>query len=108
MEVHGHLDTMLLAVLENGPLHGYAVGQELRRRSDGWFDLKEGTIYPALHRLEHAGLLSSEWEVVAGRRRRVYCLSSPGRDAVAERRGSWRAFRRAVDSVLGTPEPRAS
>jgi PadR family transcriptional regulator PadR len=99
-EVQGHVDGMLLAVLSDGPLHGYAVTEELRRRSGGEFDLAEGTIYPALHRLESSGLLSSRWEVVAGRRRRVYALSSSGRRAVVDRRSSWHAFRCAVDAVF--------
>lgn len=91
---------MLLAVLEAGPLHGYAIVEEMCRRSDGEFDLAEGTIYPALHRLEASGLLSSRWEVVSGRRRRVYALSHRGAAAVAERVASWRAFRTAVDAVF--------
>ena len=101
-EVQGHVDGMLLAVLSSGPLHGYAVTEELRRRSGGEFDLAEGTIYPALHRLESSGLLASRWEVVDGRRRRVYALSSSGRRAVVDRRARWRAFRCAVDAVFGS------
>lgn len=100
-EVQGHVDGMLLAVLSGGPLHGYGVTEELRRRSGGEFDLAEGTIYPALHRLESSGLLVSRWEVVGGRRRRVYALSSSGQRAVVDRRASWRAFRCAVDRVFG-------
>src|ERR1700733_13872485 len=69
-ELQGHLDGMLLAVLEAGPRHGYAIVEELSRRSQGEFDVPEGTIYPALHRLEAAGLLSSRWEGVSGRGRR--------------------------------------
>src|SRR5580693_10296879 len=101
-ELQGHLDGMLLAVLEAAPLHGYAIVEELCRRSGGEFDLAEGTIYPALHRLEASGLLVSRWEVVGGRRRRVYALSSSGRHAAVDRRDSWRAFRRAVDAVFGS------
>ncbi|HTU77872.1 MAG TPA: helix-turn-helix transcriptional regulator [Solirubrobacteraceae bacterium] len=100
-ELQGHVDGMLLAVLSDGPLHGYRVAEELRRRSGGEFDLAEGTIYPALHRMESAGLLSSRWEVVGGRRRRVYAISSSGRRAVIDRRSTWRAFRGAVDAVFG-------
>jgi DNA-binding PadR family transcriptional regulator len=99
-ELQGHLDAMLLAILDAGPLHGYAIVEEIARRSEGEFDLPEGTIYPALHRLEAAGLLSSRWEVVSGRRRRVYALSHSGLDAVRERVAGWRAFRAAVDAVL--------
>jgi DNA-binding PadR family transcriptional regulator len=91
---------MVLAILEARPLHGYAIVEEMCRRSDGEFDLAEGTIYPALHRLEDAGLLSSSWEVVSGRRRRVYALSRTGAAAVGERVASWHAFRGAVDAVF--------
>lgn len=100
-ELQGHVDGMLLAVLSHGPLHGYGVAEELKRRSGGEFDLAEGTIYPALHRMESAGLLTSRWEVVGGRRRRVYALSSSGRHAVVQRRSTWQAFRVAVDAVFG-------
>jgi len=99
-ELQGHLDGMLLAILKSGPLHGYAIVEEISRRSEGEFDLAEGTIYPALHRLEEADLLSSSWEVVSGRRRRVYALSHSGVEAVRERAASWRTFRSAVDAVF--------
>ena len=99
-QLKGHLDALILAVLRDAPLHGYAVIQELKRRSGGELALPEGTVYPALHRLEAAGLLSSRWEVVSGRRRRVYMLSQTGVQAVRERVASWRAFRSAVDAVL--------
>jgi DNA-binding PadR family transcriptional regulator len=54
----GHLDMIVLAVLSSGPAHGYAVIEEIKRRSGGAFDLPEGTVYPVLHRLEQAGLLA--------------------------------------------------
>ena len=96
----GHLDALVLATLETEPLHGYAVIDELRVRSEGAFDLAEGTVYPVLHRLESEGLLSSAWSTVAGRRRRTYRLTRRGRAALARRRGEWRGFARAVDAVL--------
>jgi DNA-binding PadR family transcriptional regulator len=100
-EIRGHLDGMLLAILRTGPLHGYGVVQALRAQSDGIFDLPEGTVYPALHRLERAGLLRSRWQIVGRRRRRVYALSANGREASEVARDEWRSFRRAVDGVLG-------
>jgi PadR family transcriptional regulator, regulatory protein PadR len=81
----GHLDLLLLAIVEDGPHHGYAVIEELRRRTDGAIDLPEGTIYPALHRLERAGLLTSAWSEVNGRRRRTYTRQSEGRKGEASR-----------------------
>jgi PadR family transcriptional regulator PadR len=98
----GHLDVMLLALLGQAPAHGYAIVEGLRRRSGGAFDLPEGTIYPALHRLERAGLLRSRWQTRKGeRRRRVYAITPAGRRAAGERHDAWRAFARAVDAVLG-------
>jgi DNA-binding PadR family transcriptional regulator len=97
----GHLDALLLAVLADRPAHGYAVIEELRRRSGGAFDLPEGTVYPALHRLERAGLLRSSWSSQQGRKRRVYRLTERGAAVLSDRRRDWRGFARAVDAVLG-------
>lgn len=97
----GHLDLLLLAVVEDGPCHGYAVIEELKRRTGAALDVPEGTVYPALHRLERAGLLVSTWEDSTGRRRRVYSLTGGGRRAVRERRREWQAFASAVQGVLG-------
>jgi PadR family transcriptional regulator, regulatory protein PadR len=99
--LRGHLDALVLATLRSGPAHGYAVIEELKRRSEGAFDLAEGTVYPVLHRLEAEGLLSSSWSTVGGRRRRVYRLTRRGESALAEREADWRAFSRAVEAVLG-------
>jgi PadR family transcriptional regulator PadR len=95
----GHLDALILAVLASGPLHGYAIIEELKRRSGGVLALPEGTVYPALHRLEASGLLASSWEDGA-RRRRVYRLSAKGRRELGVRRGEWREFASVVEAVL--------
>ena len=76
--LEGDLDGLVLAVLAEGPLHGYAVVEALRERGDPVFDGPEGTVYPVLHRLEGAGLVVSTWQVVGGRRRRTYRLTGPG------------------------------
>lgn len=100
----GHLDLLLLSVLEGGPAHGYAIADELRARSSGAFDLPEGTIYPALHRLEDSGSIESHWEPHAGRRRRVYVLTVRGRAALTEQRETWDRFVAGVSAVLaGVP-----
>jgi PadR family transcriptional regulator, regulatory protein PadR len=96
----GHLDALVLAVLADEPLHGYAVIEALRRRSEGAFELAEGTLYPVLHRLEADGLLASSWSEAAGRRRRVYRVTRNGRRVLARRREEWSSFVRAVDAVL--------
>lgn len=98
----GHLDNILLSVLETGEAHGYAVIEAIKARSGGSFDLPEGTIYPALHRLEEAGLLESRWvQVGATRKRRVYQLTERGVMALSERREGWSRFASAVGALMG-------
>ncbi len=96
----GHLEMLLLAALQNGPAHGYGVINDLKLRSDGVFDLQEGTIYPALHRLEGSGLVESEWSVENGRRRRVYMLTQKGRRTLEEKTSAWRSFSLATTRAL--------
>jgi PadR family transcriptional regulator, regulatory protein PadR len=97
----GNLDLLLLSVLSAGPAHGYAIISALRDRSEGMFDLPEGTIYPALHRLEDAGLLVSSWAETDGRRRRVYGLTDQGAAALAAEQTEWRKFAMGIQAVLG-------
>jgi transcriptional regulator len=103
----GHLDMIVLAALSvSGSAHGYAIIEEIKRRSGGAFDLPEGTIYPALHRLEQAGLLASRWVTAqSGRRRRVYALTKRGQRALSERRAVWEQFSVAVGGLLGGAPP---
>ena len=96
----GHLDALVLAALEQEPAHGYAIIQRLRRRSDDVFKLPEGTVYPALHRLERDGLVKSRWTAASGRRRRVYRITPAGREGLAVKRLEWKTFARAVEAVL--------
>jgi PadR family transcriptional regulator, regulatory protein PadR len=97
----GHLDLLLLSALAAGPAHGYAIITTLRARSDGTFDLPEGTVYPALHRLEDTGLLASSWSESDGRKRRVYALTAKGATALAAEQKEWKRFARGVHAVLG-------
>lgn len=97
----GHLDGLLLSTLEDGPRHGYAVRKALVDGSGGRIDLPTGTVYPALHRLERAGLLRSSWLTVDGRRRRLYELTAEGRHALGAERNSWQEFATAVSALLG-------
>jgi len=100
-QLKGHLDLLLLSILRRGPAHGYQIVTALREDSDGTFDLPEGTAYPALHRLEAAGLLSSEWSTHEGRRRRTYAITSAGRAALAQEKRAWQLFSRSVGAVIG-------
>jgi PadR family transcriptional regulator PadR len=104
----GHLDGLLLAVLESGPLHGYAVIEALQARSGGELRLPTGTVYPALRRLEEAGLTRGDWSTVGGRRRRTYALTAAGRRELQGERAEWLRFSGTIGSVLGglrTPVP---
>jgi len=103
----GHLDGILLAVLEPEPRHGYAIMEALRVRSDGHVDLPTGTVYPALHRLERAGLVQASWSADGGRRRRVYELTAAGRRALDTERTSWRDFSLAVTALMQPATPLA-
>jgi PadR family transcriptional regulator, regulatory protein PadR len=96
----GHVDGLILAVLADGPRHGYAVIDELRARSDGVLDFPEGTIYPALYKLEAAGAVASSWTVVDGRRRRMYRLTATGRRQLARAREEWDSLSRAMTGVF--------
>ncbi|MEU7701656.1 PadR family transcriptional regulator [Streptomyces sp. NPDC015492] len=102
--VRGHLDGLLLSVLESGPLHGYAVITAVQERSNGVLELRKGTIYPALNKLERLGLLRSVWEADGERRRRCYELTDAGRRSLAEERSVWQEFTTAIGAVLN-PAP---
>ncbi len=99
--LNGQLDPLILATVAQEPGHGYLILQRLKERSSGAFELAEGTIYPALHRLERDGLLSSSWATEGGRRRRVYRITRAGRSTLAVRRREFKQFTQAVEAVLG-------
>ncbi|MGZ4354582.1 MAG: PadR family transcriptional regulator [Gaiellaceae bacterium] len=96
----GHLDLLLLATVAEEPAHGYLVVERLKERTAGELDLAEGTVYPALYRLERQGLLESSWATAGGRRRRVYRLTRRGHAELQEKRSDWHRFERAVRAVV--------
>jgi PadR family transcriptional regulator PadR len=98
--LRGHLDLLLLAAVRARPAHGYAIIENLRLRSGGNLNLPEGTVYPALHRLERAGLLKSRWSEASGRRRRTYEVTERGITELRAQEQDWREFSRAVEGVL--------
>ena len=97
---NSEVDLLLLGVLRHGPAHGYAIIAALRERSDGHFDFPEGTIYPALHRLERSGLVASDTELAQGRRRRTYSLTAQGRKEFATQRREWQRFSAGMQAVI--------
>jgi PadR family transcriptional regulator PadR len=99
-KIKGHLDLLLLGVLIENPTHGYGVISVLRERSDGAFELTEGAVYPALHRLEDLGLLRGEWQSASGRKRRLYTVTTAGSKALSRERREWDVLVTAVSTVL--------
>ena len=99
--LRGHLDGLLLAVLAEAPGHGYELARRVATRSVGHLDVPEGSLYPALHRLEQAGMVSSQWSHSDGRRRRVYQRTAAGRRHLASWQQERQTFVVAVDRVFG-------
>ena len=97
----GNTETLLLALMEMEPMYGYQIVKEVEQRSSGYFALKEGTLYPALHRLERDNLVAGWWhDTPNGVRRRYYHITDKGRKALEDRLHEWRRFSRAMDSVM--------
>ena len=100
--LQGTLDLLILKSLILGPLHGWGISKRLRSLSDDVLQVNQGSLYPALYRLEERGLIEAEWGVSPeGRKAKVYRLTTAGRRAFAAERKSWTVFTSAVDQVLG-------
>jgi PadR family transcriptional regulator PadR len=97
----GTVDLLILDVLAHEASYGYEITQQVLGRSSGYFQLTEGSLYPALHRLERQRLVSAYWEEVDGRRRKYYRLTPAGRKELAAKREEWQEFARGVNGVLG-------
>jgi PadR family transcriptional regulator, regulatory protein PadR len=102
MNVKGTLPTLILEALVKEPSHGYRIAQRIKERSKGVLDFKEGTLYPALHKLENEAVVESYEEVENGRPRRYYRITPSGRTMLAKNRAEWRKVSRAVTLILGT------
>ena len=97
----GNTESVLLALLETEPMYGYQIVKEVEQRSSGYFEFKEGTLYPALHRLERAGFIEGRWQDAAnGIRRRYYQITARGRQALTDRLQEWQRFSRAMNSIM--------
>ena len=97
----GNTDSLLLTLISEKPMYGYQIIKELEKRSQGYFQLREGTLYPALHRLERQGYLSSRWErLPGGQERRYYQLTEKGSGNLARMTQEWQGFATAVNLVL--------
>jgi len=99
--IKSSIDSLLLCVVEQQPMYGYEIIRELKRRSEGYFEFKEGTLYPALHRLENANLVTGKWELLTnGRRRRYYHITARGRARLEDERNRWLDFLKAMNLIL--------
>ena len=105
--LRGHLETMILSALERSEAHGFEVLRRLEAAGCGVLQLKEGSLYPALYRLEAAGLIKGQWQDSAGDRpgppRRVYTLTRKGTRRLAQGRTEWRMFVQVGGGILGAP-----
>ncbi|HEX7365372.1 MAG TPA: helix-turn-helix transcriptional regulator [Dehalococcoidia bacterium] len=97
----GSTDTLLLSLINRQFTYGYKIIKELEKGSKGYFQFKEGTLYPALHRLEKAGLLEGKWQrLPTGQERRYYYITARGQKALAERMAVWQNFSAAVAMIM--------
>ncbi len=104
-KLRGHLETIVLSSLESGPAHGLAIIQRLEAAGSGALRMKEGSLYPALYRMEQAGLIAAKWEENTGGRRgprrRVYRITPKGKRQLAAGREEWQSFVNVVGTLLG-------
>ncbi len=106
--VKGSSNSLLLSLLEQQPMYGYQIVKELEARSQGYFKFKEGTLYPALHRLEKSGLITSRWQTLPnGRQRRYYYITAKGQTKLALEKSQWHDFLTAIKLIL-QPGPSSS
>jgi PadR family transcriptional regulator, regulatory protein PadR len=97
----GSSNSLLLCLLDGQPMYGYQIVKELEAKSQGYFKFKEGTLYPALHRLEKSGVISSKWEMLPnGRQRRYYTITPKGQAMLAQEKTQWLDFFNAITMVL--------
>ncbi|GAB4540918.1 MAG: PadR family transcriptional regulator [Anaerolineae bacterium] len=97
----GSTEILILSLLAEEPMYGYQIGQELQQRSEGYFEMKEGLLYPTLHRMAQEGLLRAEWrESQTGRRRKYYAITEKGRQALREQTAEWQTFMERLFHLL--------
>ena len=97
----GSSNSLLLCLLEQQPMYGYQIVKELEAKSQGYFKFKEGTLYPALHRLEKSGLIMGKWQMLPnGRQRRYYYITAKGLSKLAMEKTQWQDFLNAVKLIM--------
>ena len=102
----GSIDSLLLALIYQQPMYGYQIIKELEKRSQGYFKFKEGTLYPALHRLEKIGLIRGSWQILSsGQQRKYYYITDRGLLNLAEKRSQWHEFLAAINLIIEPTNP---
>jgi DNA-binding PadR family transcriptional regulator len=96
----GSTEILILSLLSKQPMYGYEISQQLEQHSGGYFEMKEGLLYPALHRMQQNGWLRSEWREVEGRRRKYYALTPLGQDVLSEQAAEWKLFLEELYALL--------
>jgi len=97
----GNAESLLLCLLGQQPMYGYQIIKELERRSQGYFKFKEGTLYPALHRLEKGGLIVGKWQTLpSSRQRRYYYITDKGHRLLVVKRSQWQDFLIAMNLII--------
>jgi len=99
--IKGNIDSLLLCLLTQRQMYGYQIIRELEGRSQGYFKFKEGTLYPALHRLEATGLIQGKWHMLpSNRQRKYYQITDKGYSALVKKRAQWLDFLAAVSLII--------
>jgi DNA-binding PadR family transcriptional regulator len=98
----GSTEILILNLLAERPMYGYEISQLLEQRSGGYFVMKEGLLYPTLHRMQQNSWLSSDWQSVDGRRRKYYQLTSLGQDVLEKQAAEWKTFLEELGGLLGS------
>src|SRR3990172_8835158 len=106
--VQGTLDMLVLRTLRSGPLHGYAIANKIQAESDGFLQVEEGSLYPALHRMERRGWIAAEWGLSESRRKaKFYELTAAGREELKAKAKTWGRLVAAISGVMGTGTAKA-
>jgi PadR family transcriptional regulator, regulatory protein PadR len=100
----GSTEFLILSLLAEGSMYGYEISQKLEQRSGGYFEMKEGLLYPALHRMQQNGWLTSEWQEIEGRSRKYYALTPQGKKVLGEQTSEWKTFIERLGAVLDSGE----
>jgi PadR family transcriptional regulator PadR len=105
--IKSSIDSLLLSLISEQPMYGYQIIKDLEGRSQGYFKFKEGTLYPALHRLEKIGLIEGKWQALpSGQQRKYYHITEKGFATLADKKSNWKDFLAAMNLIIQVEESR--